>query len=62
MCGGSKSSTPKPVVGPTIAASPRNIADTSNDAQRKSAIVSGTLDQEEAPSTFGAELGTGASR
>lgn len=59
MCGGSKKAA-APVQPPvSVAASPRNIADNSNDVQRKSAVVAATT---QAPTTFGSELGnaTGA--
>jgi hypothetical protein len=53
MCGGGGSKkAPKPVVTPQ--ANPNAVADTSNDAQRRAAVVASTDQQ---PTTFGSELG-----
>lgn len=54
MCGGGGSKkAPKPVVTPQ--ANPNAVADTSNDAQRRAAVVASTDQQQ--PTTFGSELG-----
>ena len=56
MCGGGGGSPKKPT--PAVAMpNPNAVADTSNDARARSAVVAATT---QPPATFGAELGTGA--
>lgn len=60
MCFGGKSKSPAPVVpAPTPPTTFERVnADTSNETQRKAAILSSTNDQANQPQTFGAELGS----
>lgn len=55
MCFGSKkSSAPAPAPAPVAQPNPNNVADNSNDAQRKAAMVASSGSQ---PASFGSELG-----
>lgn len=56
MCfgGGKKAAAPAPV-NVVTQANPNAVADNSNDAQQRAAVVASTTK----PQTFGAELGTG---
>lgn len=57
MCGGGGSSKPKPAPQ-AYRPNPNAVADTSNDALQRQAVVASTAAQDQ-PQSFGSQLGTG---
>ena len=56
MCfGGKKSAAPAPAPAPVAEPNPNNVADNSNDVQRKASMVAASGSQ---PTSFGSELGS----